>query len=556
MNVRYLKPIALLMMLGFLASSVCFSQSKGLKTITEQEMRYHLDFLGAKEFRGRETPSPELEIATVYLGNWAKYNNLKPVMADGSFYQSVPLLVTSVFQPGTRIKISNGNREQTYWSGKAFSGNFRRSGSYSGQVVFAGLGISDPQNGWDDLKDVDVRGKIVIILDAQLPGTTFPLGYTITERLTTRMNDLRNRGAAAVLSVVDMEREQLRAQGENIFDYIPTGVLDIMYDTRRTNFSTAQTNPGPAKMEPRPSLPFERAEICHDLASDILEISKEEIAQMFRMTEQGLQVPSKMVSGLGVTLDVQVESFKSTSRNVIAMVEGSDPVLKNEYVVVSSHHDARGIDEGRIIAGADDNGTAVVALMEIAQALMVERPKRSVILAWFTGEEQSMNGSHYFVNNCPVPIEKISVCLNMDMLGRNSPDSLYLVGSDLLSSELDGAIKHVNKKAGINFEFDYKYSNFTHPQQVYFRSDQYPFIRYGIPSVWIFCGFTHDYHTHRDLPEFIDHTKLLRSTQLVYLSAFQIANMKDLVKLDVNPAVTLRGKHNLRERSLFQYLGK
>lgn len=550
---RHLKLFAIFMTLMFTALPAAFSQSRGLRTITSEEMKYHLDFLGAKEFRGRETPSPELEIATLYLGNWAKYNNLKPVMADGSFYQSVPLTVTSVFQPGTRIKVSNANREQIYWFGKAFSGNFTRSGSYSsGDVVFAGLGISDPQNGWDDLKDMDLRGKIVIMLDAQRPGTVFPLGFTMTGRLSPRINGIRDRGAAAVFIIADMEKEQLRAAGHNIFDYIPVGRLNIVYDTQKTNFSPQQTQQSVREVARRPSLPFEKVDISQDLAADILGITKEEIAGMFRMVEQGLQVPPQEVSGLNVCLDVEVESYESTSRNVIAMVEGSDPVLKNEYVVVSGHHDARGIDDGWIIAGADDNGTATVALMEIAQALMTERPKRSVILAWFTGEEQSMNGSHYFINNCPVPVEKISVCLNMDMLGRNHQDSLYLVGSDLLSSELDGAITKVNKKSGLNFGFDYTYSNFTHPQRVYFRSDQYPFVRYGIPSVWFFCGFTYDYHTHRDLPEYVDHIKLLRSTKLVYLTAFEIGNMKDLAKLDVNPLVTSRGKHNLTERSLFQ----
>jgi Zn-dependent M28 family amino/carboxypeptidase len=190
--------------------------------------------------------------------------------------------------------------------------------------------------------------------------------------------------------------------------------------------------------------------------------------------------------------------------------------------------------------------------MEIGQALMAEKPKRSVILAWVTGEEQGMNGSHYFINNCPVPVEKISACLNMDMLGRNNPDSLYLIASDLLSSELDASINRVNKKYGINFGFDYRYSNLTHPQRVYFRSDHYPFLRFGIPSVWFFCGFTHDYHTQRDIPEFIDYNKFLKDTKLVYLTAFDIGNMKKLLKLDVNPAVTSRGKHNLTERSLFQ----
>ncbi len=107
-----------------------------------------------------------------------------------------------------------------------------------------------------------------------------------------------------------------------------------------------------------------------------------------------------------------------------------------------------------------------------------------MIIAWFTGEERGYIGSQFFVNNSVVPIEKINACLNMDMLGRNNTDSLFLVGSDLLSSELDKTIHKVNRQHNINFGFDYTYSNLTHPQRVYFRSDQYPHIRFGIPSVW------------------------------------------------------------------------
>jgi Zn-dependent M28 family amino/carboxypeptidase len=273
---------------------------------------------------------------------------------------------------------------------------------------------------------------------------------------------------------------------------------------------------------------------------------------MFRKIRRGEQVPSKEIPGVTVRLDVEVETYKSVSRNVVTVVEGSDPVLRNEYVLICGHHDARGIDDGGIIAGADDNATAAVALMAIGKALLIERPKRSVILAWVTGEEQGMNGSHYFVNNCPVPVEKISACLNMDMIGRNSSDSLFLVGSDLLSSSLDYAIKTANKKSGLNFKFDYTYSNLTHPQRVYFRSDHYPFVRFGIPSVWIFSGFTPDYHTERDIPEAINYTKFLRTTKLVYQAAFEIGNMKELLNLDVNPAVTSRGKQNLAESSLYR----
>jgi len=324
-----------------------------------------------------------------------------------------------------------------------------------------------------------------------------------------------------------------------------------LYDSQRTKFTSSPAQ-NSISTSARPPVPFERAEISQTVAAEILGITRNEIGEMFNMIKQGKEVPTKVVPNVRDNLDVEIELSESSPRNVIAVVEGSDPILKNEYIVVSGHIDARGMSEGEPIAGADDNGSACVALMEIAKALLAERPKRSVILTWFTGEEQGMNGSQYFINNCPVPVEKISTCLNMDMIGRNTPDSLYLVGSDLLSSGLDASINKVNKNSGLKFGFDYRYSNLTHPQRVYFRSDHYPFVRFGIPSVWFFCGFTADYHAPGDIPEHVDYIKLLRVTKLVYLTAFETGNMKELLKLDVNPAVTSRGKHNLTESSLFQ----
>lgn len=545
-NLLKLRVIYLLILLSSCGFS--FSQSRGIKTITEKELRYHLEFLGAREFRGRGMPSPELEIATLYIGNWAKNAGLKPLLKDGSFYQTIPVNVTSVFQPNTKIRISKGEGEQTYYYGKGFGGNFSVSGSYSGDVVFAGLGYSDPENGWDDLKDLDLTGKVVVILDAERPDTKHVLGITIYNRLNSRISEIRKRGASALLTIVSAEREAKLTAGQRIFEDIPTGRMSTVFDSQRTDFTTpAQGNTRTTVSQP---LPFGQAEISHELASEILGISKNEIGKMFEMAQQNLQIPS-IITGAHVHLDVEVEHYKSTSRNVIAFVEGSDPVLKNEYIVVCGHHDALGIRDGEIIPGADDNGTATVALMEIGQALLTERPKRSVILAWFTGEERGMHGSNYFINNCPIPVEKISTCLDMDMIGRNDPDSLFLVGSDLLSSELDAAIHRVNKQSGINFNFDYRYSDVAHPLHVYFRSDHYPFVRFGIPSVWFFSGFTFDYHTSKDVLEAINYKKFAKTTRLVYLTAFEIGNMKNLLKLDVNPKVTSRGRHNMTESSLF-----
>jgi hypothetical protein len=552
---KHIISLRLLLLLCFLSSSsTLLPQSKGLKTITEKELRYHLEFLGAKEFRGRETPSPELDIAALYLANWSKNAGLKPVMQDGSFFQAVPVTVTNIIQPGTKITVSGGAGDRIYYYGREFGGNFSSGGCYSGDVVFAGTGISDPENGWDDLKGLDLSGKIVIILDAFRRGEKIPAGPYYYYRLNSVVSALKERGASAVLSVVSPERERKLDSGFNIFDEIPAGKMGIIYDSQRTDFDT-ESNAIP-RVKSRPSLPFEYAEISHTLASEILGITVAEIDGMFSKIKDGEHVAGKSVMGVRVQLDVAVESEKSVSRNVVAVVEGSDPVLRNEYVVICGHPDGLGLREGEILPGADDNATASVALIEIAQALLTERPKRSVIIAWFTGEEKIMNGSNYFINNCPVPIEKITACLDMDMLGRNSTDSLFLVCPDLLSSELDASINKMNRKSDINFAFDYRYSNINNPEQVYFRSDHYPFLRFGIPSVWFFSGFTPDYHTPRDATEFINYPKFYRITKLVYLTAFDVGNMKELLKLDRNPKVTSRGKHNLHESSLFRYTGR
>jgi len=532
-----------------LASSTLslFSQSKGLKTINKNDLSYHLDFLADKEFRGRETTSQELEIATLYLANWAKHEGLKPILKDGSFYQSIPVSGTSVSTENTKLRILRNNQETIFNYGKLFGGRLTSNGSFSGDVYFAGFGYRDTISGWDDFKGVNLSGKVVIVLDDQIASTA--PGNQVSSSLRTRVSRIRSMGASSVFVILSPEKN---SRVPSIFEVIPSGRMATMYDSQRTRFEAPAVQPNQQVNTPAiSSIPFAQIDIGHEVASSILGVTTDEIAGMFTSIQQGKQVASNSIVGTRAQLDVNIDSYNTTTRNVIAYIEGTDPVLKNEYVVVCGHHDHLGISGGSVIAGADDNGTGTVALIEIAQALMAERPKRSVIIAWFTGEERGLIGAHYFINNCPVPVEKISACINLDMLGRNSVDSLYLVASDLLSSELDGSIQKVNKQFGINFGFDYKYSNLTNSERVYFRSDHYPHLRFGIPSVWLFCGFTPDYHTPKDVLEFIDYEKFYKVTKLAYLTVFDIASKKELLKLDVNPAVTSRGIHNNQERSLF-----
>ena len=184
-------------------------------------------------------------------------------------------------------------------------------------------------------------------------------------------------------------------------------------------------------------------------------------------------------------------------------------------------------------------------MFSIGKALLVERPKRSVIFVWHTGEEKGLLGAYYFVQHSPVPVETISANLNMDMLSRNDPNAIYLIGSNKVSMELDQAIHAVNDRF-TKLTLDYTYQEPSHPDRFFFRSDQYPYIRYGIPGVWFFCGTTADYHQPTDTEDRVDYAKMERVTKLVYYATLEVGNRPALLKLDVDPRVTTRGPHNMR----------
>jgi Zn-dependent M28 family amino/carboxypeptidase len=142
-------------------------------------------------------------------------------------------------------------------------------------------------------------------------------------------------------------------------------------------------------------------------------------------------------------------------------------------------------------------------------------------------------------------VEKISAQLNLDMISRNDPDSIYLIGSRILSSGLDEALRHVNAQ-DTRLGFDYAYEDPRHPDRFFFRSDHYPYIQYGIPAVWLFCGTTEDYHQETDTVSRVDFEKMARITRLAFASILYIGNLTDLLALDVHPEITTRGAHNTR----------
>ncbi len=231
------------------------------------------------------------------------------------------------------------------------------------------------------------------------------------------------------------------------------------------------------------------------------------------------------------------------SNNVLAFIKGSEK--PEEIIVISAHLDHLGIDKnGNVNNGADDDGSGTVAIMEMAQAFKLAKnegigPKRSILFLHFTAEELGKKGSEYYTMHPAFPLKNTVTNLNIDMIGRiddlhkNNKNYIYLIGSDRLSKELHYISEKVNT-AYFNIDLDYKYNALGEKNNYYGRSDHYNFANKNIPVIFYFNGEHDDYHKHTDTPDKIDYKLLQKRAQLVFATAWQIANQEHRLTLDEN----------------------
>ena len=240
-----------------------------------------------------------------------------------------------------------------------------------------------------------------------------------------------------------------------------------------------------------------------------------------------------VVPGVTLTLTQRVRTAPSSAPNVVGILEGSDPVLKGEYVVFSGHMDHVGIgtpDENgdSIFNGADDDASGTVAVMEVAEAMasMSPAPRRSIVFVMVSGEEKGLWGSQYFAGNPAVPIEQMVANLNADMVGRNWPDTIVAIGKE--HSDLGETLNRVNQR---HPELRMTAIDDIWPEErFYFRSDHYNFARRGVPILFFFNGTHPDYHGRDDEPERIDSEKAARISQLLFYLGMEVANADERPK--------------------------
>ena len=476
--------------------------------ISAEDMKKHLYIIASKEMEGRDTPSPGLEKAANYIEDHFKSLGLLPGNKD-SYRQKYPLYRDSTLSSSVKV---NGNTFEVFKDFQPANSNYTADIRFS-ETVFAGYGITDNQR--DDYTNLDVAGKLVLILDGTPADYKAPAavrGQVSPASAVGKIANASKRGAAAVL---------------------------VVYN----NFPRRAT-PQNSNWSMRGGYPARQSPLTFNISAAVAAgIMGEDAKTFFDKAKAGALVAKTYPA----QIDLSYAKSSSTTyvSNVLGLLEGTDK--KDEYVVLSSHYDHVGKRGDSIIYyGADDDGSGTTGILELAQAFADAKkagkgPRRSILFITVSGEEKGLWGSEYYANNPVYPLDKTTVDLNIDMIGRigteylkdkDSTNYVYIIGDDKLSSELAPITDQVNKTY-VKMKLDRKYNDPNDPNRFYFRSDHYNFAEKGVPIIFYFNGVHADYHKPTDTPDKINYPMMAKRAQLVFYTAMEMANKEEMLKRDI-----------------------
>lgn len=497
--------------------------------ITAAQLKKYLTFIASDELEGRDTPSRGLDIAAMYIADHLESWGLKPAGDNGTYFQKFPLRRTKIDAAASRLAF-NG---QNYAYGADFLAN-PTAGNVSGNVVFAGTGWVIKSKNVDSYAGIDVRNKIVVVTGG------FPKGVTFADLQTGKPG-------------VDWfsPAQYAAANGAKAVINFPTFGGIATWEASRWNQADKGLlffGPDPANL---PAVPVITA--SPKLLNALFYGEKASASAIFNKSATGDSLDAfdlKPAKRIDLSVGLKVE--QTGSRNVVAILEGSDPVLKNEYVAIGAHYDHVGMNpfalgDDKIWNGADDDGSGTVAVLAMAEAFSKGvRPKRSILFIWHAGEEKGLWGSEYFADHPTVPIGSIITQLNIDMIGRAQapgdenhpqnkelpkPNGVFLIGSKLMSTEL-GELSEATNNAFLKMNFDYKYDDPKDPEQYFYRSDHFNYARKGIPIIFYMDGNHADYHQVTDSIEKIDFVNMEKIARTIFATGWELANRPTRPKVD------------------------
>ncbi|MCC6990965.1 MAG: M28 family peptidase, partial [Acidobacteria bacterium] len=409
------RPLASALALLAVVSLGAQQRAPGLESIRQDDLRADLFFLAGDAMRGRLTDTVENVATGDYIRARFERAGLKPAAPGGSYFQTYNLMTATLGEGnGLEVTGANGVARQFAHGQEFYPQRFSASGTAAGPVVFAGFGITAPTLGHDDYAG-DVSGKIVLILDHE-PGERDPKspfeGVVTSEPSTPWRKALaaQTRGAVGVLFVADVHNHPAPVN----FEQAARNVWPATLPRIRTFTLAAWAD----------RLHIPAAEISPALVESLVAGTGKTLAALAASTETARGQAPMALPGARVALTTRVVRHTIPDRNVVGLIEGSDPALKDEWVLVTAHFDHEGADGTQVFNGADDNGSGTVALLEIADAYAEaakagRRPKRSVLFAAWNSEERGLLGAWAYTEAPLAPLSSIVAVLNMDMIGRN-----------------------------------------------------------------------------------------------------------------------------------------
>jgi hypothetical protein len=512
----------------------------GFNAIREDTLRANLTFLASDALQGRMSLQTGDDVAIQWIASEFAKAGLKPA-ANGSFLQPVELIEFRGDRAQSYVELKRGGSEKQ-WKFPDVLGGYRSDVDVTADVVFAGFGITAPELHYDDYEGIDAHGKIVLIFDHE-PQETDPAsifnGTGNTRYATGRVKILNAQahGAVGVLIAAEPNRKHPSNQER----------------VARIGGSITRAVPLPSQALAEDELHTPAAIVSDAVAKELFATAGTEPAQLQAAIDRDLKPQSRALPDTQVTLHYRnVFVHPGTTYNVAALLEGSDPKLKAETILFSGHHDHDGISGDQIWHGADDNGSGTVGVVELAHAYANnvahgEKPKRSLLFVVFAAEERGLLGSFYMAAHPLRPLETTRAVVNFDMIGRNETESdqtkglidipadttnrLNLIGPSY-SPDYNRTVVAQNKYVGL--DLDYRFDR-DYALNIFFRSDQFPFVLHNIPSFWWFTGFHPDYHHTTDTADKINYVKMAKILRLAYLTGFQFANEAAPPKFIANP---------------------
>lgn len=512
--------------------------------IEESFLRHHLEIIASDQMMGRDTGTEGQKMAAEYLADFYTSIGFEPKGDDGTYFQKFDLIGTvtdSLVYNTYRVSGSDHHLVNKTVEAPGSHGDYTRifggASKLEGEIVFAGFGVTDESRGIDHLAGEELEGKWVLVFD-EIPHVVN--GETLINpefNNNARISSIvRDHNALGILLIPNLSQNEFEEEAKFNADLVsnPTS-MSLAYRERTGRASGAS---------------FGVNQISPALAAEILGL--ENASQLSaKRNELIADIQGFNATNTSYYLDFEPYSDRQNveTENVLAYIEGADEELKDEVLVLMAHYDHVGIDQpdetgDRLHNGADDNGSGTTALLGIAHAINEAqkegyKPKRSILFLHVTAEELGLLGSRYYSDHPVIPIENTVASFNADMIGRNDPeheangetDYVYLIGGEIISSELDSMVVEANNKS-VGMTLDRRYNDLTDRNQFYRRSDHWNFGRLSVPFVFFFTGVHADYHRPSDTVDKIDFEKYTRIVRLIYTSSIEVLNYDGRPQVD------------------------